>query len=444
MVAAFKKFEATVKRAAAALPRDKASYFRDSGGLYVQLSAVRPDLTDEEARAKFPLGRPASWVFRYRSRANGQRRTMGLGPYHDVSLAAAREQAAKCRDQLRNLIDPLDARREARATLVASASKTVTFDEAVEKYIAAHRAGWKNPKHAAQWEATLSTYASPVMGKLPAQLVGVTEVMKVLEPIWQTKSETASRLRGRIEAVLSWAAVRGYRDQANPARWKGHLEHLLKSRQEMAGAGLKAARVEHHAALPFAEIHTFIQALRKQPGIAAMALEFTILTAARTGETIGAAWDEISMDAGVWTISADRMKMKREHVVPLSDRCMEILRAMEPFRKDGSTFVFPGAKQGRGLSNMSMLMLLQRMGRKDLTVHGFRSCFRDWASETTAHERDVVEMALAHSIPNKAEAAYRRGSLLDKRRRLMDDWARRCRTEDAAAAKVVRMRPVAS
>lgn len=442
MVAAFKKFETALKRAATALPRNKSSYFRDSGGLYVQLSAVRPDLTDEEAREKFPLGRPASWVFRYRSRVDGHRRTMGLGPYHDVSLARAREEAAKCREQLRSLIDPLDARRAARASLIAGASKSITFDEAVEKYIAAHRAGWKNPKHAAQWEATLATYASPVMGKLPVQMVGVTEVMKVLEPIWQTKSETASRLRGRIEAVLSWAAVRGYRDQTNPARWKGHLEHLLKSRQEMAGAGLKAARVEHHAALPFAEIHTFIETLRKQPGVAAAALEFTILTAARTGETIGATWDEIDRDARTWTISADRMKMKKEHTVPLADRCMEILRAMEPFRKDGSTFVFPGMKRGRGLSNMSMLMLLQRMGRQDLTVHGFRSCFRDWAAEATGHERDVVEMALAHSIPNKAEAAYRRGSLLEKRKKLMDDWARRCETDDTAAGKIIPMRPV--
>jgi integrase len=370
----------------------------DGGGLYLRVTADRTK----------------NWVFRFV--LNGRPRWMGMGPLHTIGLADARTRASDCRRQRYDGIDPIDARRAQRQQARLDAAKTITFKECAEKYIAAHKAGWRNEKHAAQWEATLATYAGPVIGKLSVQAIDTTLVLKVIEPLWTTKPETAGRLRGRIESILDWAKVRGYRAGENPARWRGHLDKLLPARS-------KVRKVEHHAALPYDELPGFLAALRKQDGAASRALEFTILTAARTGESIGATWDEIITREKVWVIPAARMKAGREHRVPLSARAMGILEELKPADGAAAKFVFEGGKAGRPLSNMAFLMLLRRMGRGDLTAHGFRSSFRDWAAERTSFPSEVVEMALAHSVSDKVEAAYRRGDLFDKRRRLMDAWA---------------------
>ena len=293
----------------------------------------------------------------------------------------------------------------------------MTFDACAAAYIEAHKTSWRNEKHRDQWRNTLNSYASPVFGSLPVQAIDVALVMKVLEPIWKTKSETASRLRGRIEAVLDWATVRSYREGENPARWRGHLDKLLPARS-------KIQKVEHHPALPHDEIGDFMAMLRGQDGTAARALEFLILTAARTGEIIGARWDEIDLEDKIWVVPGARMKAGREHRVPLSGAALAILEQMREIRE--GDFVVPGGKKGKPLSNMAMLAVLKRMGRDDLTTHGFRSTFRDWAAERTNFPREVVEMALAHTIESKVEAAYRRGDLFQKRRQLMEAWVRFC------------------
>jgi integrase len=279
------------------------------------------------------------------------------------------------------------------------------------------------------------TYAEHTIGTLPVQAVDTALVFKVLEPIWTTKPETASRLRGRIESILDWAKVRGYRDGENPARWRGHLDELFPKKS-------KIRKIKHHAALPCDELPSFLTELREREGIAARALEFTILTAARTGEIIGAAWDEIDLLDKIWTIPAERMKAGKEHRIPLSGRALAILEEMQPLRHagDDSAFVFPGGRLGRPLSNMAFLMLLRRMDRGDLTAHGFRSSFRDWAAERTKFPSEVVEMALAHAVGNKVEAAYRRGDLFDKRRKLMDAWATYCARSVRTEQKVVPLR----
>lgn len=374
-------------------------YAADGDGLWLQ---VTPSLSK-------------SWVFRFM--LNGRAREMGLGPLRRVSLAEARTKANDCRTQLLAGIDPIEARNAAHAAANVAASKSFTFDQCADAYIAAHRSGWKNSKHVDQWTNTIRTYASPIFGSLPVDQVDTGLVMKCLEAIWTTKAETASRLRGRIESVLDWAKVRGYRQGENPARWKGHLDHLLPARA-------KVKKVQHHPTLPYAEIGAFMKTLREQEGIAAKALEFTILTAARTGETIGARWSEIDLSEKVWTVPPERMKAKREHRVPLCERAVTILTELDHLRQ--GEFVFPGRREGAALSNMAMLQLLDRMGRGDLTTHGFRSTFRDWAAELTAYPREVAEMALAHSIGDKVEAAYRRGDLFEKRRHLMHDWAAYC------------------
>ena len=355
---------------------------------------------------------------------------MGLGSLITVSLAEARELALDCRKLRLAGIDPITARADQRQQIKLEAARALTFRECAEAYIAANKAGWSNPKHAAQWSATLSTYAYPVMGDLPVAAIDVALVMKVLDPIWSTKNETASRLRGRIERVLDWASVQGYRDGANPARWRGHLDHLLPRPS-------KVQRVKHHAALPYADIPAFMLQLRQQKGMAALALEFAILTVTRTGEVIGATWDEIDLDQAVWMIPAERMKAKREHRVPLSAPALAILRALQTVRQN--RFVFPGGKRGRGLSNMAFLTLLHRMGCSDLTAHGFRSTFKDWATERTEFPNEVSELALAHAVGDKVEAAYRRGDLLDKRRNLVDIWAQYCNS--AATTPVQLARP---
>jgi integrase len=389
----------------------------DGGGLYLQVTKG---------------GR--SWVYRFM--LNKRAREMGLGPVALYSLAEARAAAQEARKLRHQGIDPIEARRATRAQTRLDAAKAMTFQQCADAYIAKHRAGWRNGKHAAQWEATLATYAGPVIGGLPVQAIDTALVMKVIDPLWVVKPETASRLRGRIERVLDWARVRGYRSGDNPARWRGHLDHLLPPRG-------KVRRVEHHAALPYAELSGFLVALREQEGIAARALEFTIVTAARTGETIGATRDEVNWTDKIWIIRAERMKARKEHRVPLCDRALAILREMKPpdnAATAGAQFVFPGSKAGQPLSNMAFLMLLRRMGRGDLTVHGFRSSFRDWAAERTNFPSEVAEMALAHVVGSKVEAAYRRGDMFDKRRRLMDAWGEYCTKAPVEGGKVLALR----
>jgi len=395
-----------------ALAVDKAKrrgYYSDGGGLYLQVSA---------SGAK-------SWVFRFRD--GGKLREMGLGPTHTIGLAEAREKARGCRRLRLERLDPIEARKTARAKAKLEAAKSMTFKQCAERYIASHKAGWRNPKHAKQWPSTLDAYVYPVFGHLPVQAIDVELIMKAIEPIWTMKPETAGRVRGRIESVLDWATARGYRQGENPARWRGHLENLLPKKT-------KVRRVEHHAALPYAELAEFMAKLRQQEGISARALEFAILTVARTGEVIGAKWSEINPAERLWTIPAERMKAGKEHRVPQSDAAMAILEEMQQIRQ--SDYVFPGAKSRRPLSNMAFLMLLRRMGRGDLTTHGFRSTFSDWCSERTNFPAEVPEMALAHTVSDKVEAAYRRGDLFQKRRQVMDAWARYC-TAPVSSATVV-------
>ena len=367
---------------------------------------------------------------------------MGLGPVHLVSLADARALAQEARLLKAQGLDPLDQRQASRRERAPNVEVTrsgdgLTFKDAAAAYMRANSAAWRNAKHSAQWSATLEAYAYPVFGERPVGDVDTNLVLKVLEPIWATKSETASRLRGRLESVLDWATVRGHRQGENPSRWKGHLDKILPAKS-------KVAKVEHHAALPFRAMPQFMRDLRERAGNAARALEFAILTAARTGEVIGAQWSEIDFEARTWIQPAGRTKTRKEHRVPLCDAAMSILEAMRDatyerereflllygqqvpneIALDG--FVFAGMRRGKGLSNMSLLKTLERMGRSDLTTHGFRSTFRDWAAETTNYQNELVEMALAHAIASKVEAAYRRGDLFDKRRMLMGDWEAFC------------------
>jgi integrase len=373
----------------------------------------------------------ASWMFRF-SR-HGKDRWMGLGQYPTITLADARTRADDARRLLIDGVDPIEHRRHRHAQAKLDIAKRVTFVECAGQYIASHQAGWRNPKHREQWGSTLKTYAYPTLSGLPVAAIDTGLVLKVLQPIWTAKPETASRLRGRIENVLDWATVRGFRQGDNPARWRGHLEKLLPHHS-------KVRRVVHHAALSYAELPDFIMKLRAQDGTAARALEFAILTAARTGEVVGARWSEINLTHQLWTIPADRMKVGKEHRVPLSPRVCEILEAIKPEKADGEAFVFTGSKAGRSLSNMAFLMLLRRMKRGDLTAHGFRSTFRDWCAERTSFPSEVCEMALAHTVSSKVEAAYRRSDLFDKRRRLMSAWSDYCGTKPAAKVNVVPMR----
>lgn len=380
--------------------------YGDGAGLYLQVSKHRTK----------------SWVFRYT--VDGRTREMGLGPFPAIKLADARELAAAARRAKVLGEDPIEARRAAQAAKRAEAAKAVTFRTAADRYINSHKASWRNTKHAAQWSATLEAYVYPVFGKLSVGEIDTGLVTKALEPIWTTKPETASRVRGRIEVILDWARVRGYCSGENPARWRGHLDKLLPARSRVRG-------VKHHAALPFDELPAFMPELRAREGVAPRALEFAILTAARTGEVIGATWDEIDLAAKVWTVPAGRMKGKREHRVPLSDRAVKLLSEIKA--EASGEFVFPGGRKGAPLSNMALLATLKRMDRPDLTAHGFRSTFRDWAAERTSYPGDLVEMALAHTISNKVEAAYRRGDLFEKRRRLMDAWTKFCDSPPKAA-----------
>ncbi len=354
-----------------------------------------------------------SWVLRVM--VGAKRRHMGLGGFPEVSLAQAREKARNARGQVSAGSDPIHQRTLAYSALRAQQATEITFEQAAESYIEAHGDTWKNPKHRAQWGNTLATYAYPELGKLLVKDVSQEHVLRVLEPIWKVKTETATRLRGRMESVLDWATVRKYRHGENPARWKGHLDKLLP-------APGKIQKVEHHKAVPLDELSTFMHSLRTQDGIASEALEFAVLTAARSGEVRGALWQEMDLPNAIWTIPAERMKAGREHRVPLSAAAMEILLTLS--KGSGDALVFP-APRGGTLSDMTMTAVMRRM-KVDAVPHGFRSTFRDWCSECTNYPRDLAEQALAHAIESKVEAAYRRGDALEKRRQMMEDWAIYC------------------
>lgn len=366
------------------------------------------------------VGEAKSWILRVT--INGKRHDIGLGSYPGVTLATARKLANQHHDLIAQGIDPLAERRAKIEAARAQKLMAKTFKECAEAYIAAHRGEWKNPKHAAQWTATLETYAYPVFGSKSVASIDTNLVLEVIEPMWATKTETASRLRGRIEKVLGWATFRGFRQGENPARWKDHLDHHLPLRSDVR-------KVKHHAALPYAELGAFMSDLRKREGTSARALEFAILCASRSGEVRGATWDEIDLNIRMWTIPADRMKAEKEHRVPLSDAAVAILKAQQALPpvegQEGPAYVF-AAPRGGALSDMALTAVLKRMGRADLTQHGFRSTFREWAGEVSKHPREVVEHALAHQLADKAEAAYQRGSLLPKRVVLMNDWAKFC------------------
>lgn len=391
-------------------------------------------------------GASRAWVLRLavgtRNNAKGNtvvhRRDIGLGSYPEVSLAEAREKARELRKQVRDGIDPIEERKVTKVRAALEAAKSKTFEECANAYIEANRAGWKNEKHVQQWQNTLATYAFPKIGQLPVAAIDTGLVLSVLQQetgegkaqLWHAKTETASRLRGRLESILDWAAFRGYREGENPARWKGHLEHELPARS-------KVQKIEHHAALPYAELGAFMVELRKREGLSARALEFAILCASRSGEVRGATWAEIDLPGRIWTVPAERMKAGKEHRVPLSDEAVKLLEALP--RIVGNDYVFPAPRGGQ-LSGMALTAVLRRMERGGLTQHGFRSTFRDWAGETTAYPREVCEHALAHKLADGVEAAYQRGDLLAKRARLMADWARYCGTVQGSAENVVAMK----
>lgn len=400
--------------------------YADGGGLYLQVK---------------PSG-ARSWIFR--ATVAGKVRYIGLGSAagpNAISLAEARELARdKAREAADGTVPVSDRRKRARDAKAAEQEARIagtSFRDMAGSFIKLQETGWKNDKHRAQWRSTLETYAYPHFGDLPVSDVETEHVVAALTPIWTEKPETANRVRGRIEKILDRAKFDGLRKGENPARWRGHLEHVFpsptkakKRRNERLG------KEGHHAAMPYAELPGFFVKLAQRDGIAAKALEFTILTAARSGETIGAVWSEVDLEAAVWTIPAKRMKADSEHVVPLSARAVEILREVQPLAKgEASAPLFP-APHGGAMSSMAMLMQLRRM-QPGFTVHGFRSSFRDWAAEQTGFPHEVCEMALAHTIGNKAEAAYRRGQLFDKRRKLMDAWATYCLKDSQKANNVV-------
>lgn len=418
----------TKEIAAAQLPRLPVGLHAAGGatGLYLRVA---------------PTG-ARNWILRVT--VGNRRRDMGLGGWPDVPLAEARERARTARRKIEEGIDPIEARRSTKDVLRA----TLSFAECATRTIEAKRPEWKSAKHAEQWKNTLDTYAKPVIGNMPVDQVELRHVVEILSPLWTEKTETATRLRTRIEAVLAWATVSGFRKGDNPARWRGNLDAVL------AKPG-KVAKAKHHPSLPFDEAPAFMVDLRSREAMAARAVEFAILTTTRSGEVRGARWAEIDLDAAVWTVPAERMKSGKEHRVPLSTRAVHILKALP--RMAGSEFVFPAAR-GAQLSDMALTQLIRRMHEASIgkggkgyldpkqgkvaTVHGFRSTFRDWASERTAYAREVAEMALAHTIGDKVEAAYRRGDLFDKRTKMMADWAKFLATPAATGSKVVAIKRV--
>jgi integrase len=374
----------------------KPGYLADGGGLYLQSTAAGA----------------TSWIYRFM--LSTRRREMGLGPYPAVSLAAARKAAADARSLVKAGRDPIDVRNAERARKRLDKAKGTTFDEAAEQFIASNEAAWRSATHRSQWRISLATYASPIIGGMPVENIGVSEITRILKPLWQDKVETAARLRGRIERVLDWARVHGLRAGENPARWRGHLDKLLPP-------VAKVHKVKHFTAVPIDEVAAIYTRLCESKAMSAVALRFAILTAARAGETTGLRWSEIDMNARVWTVPADRIKAGRDHRVPLSDEAMNILWTMREVAT--GSLAFPGWVNGRPLALKSLRRVLKTAGGGSATVHGFRSTFRDWASERTNYSRDVAEMALAHAIGDKVEAAYRRGDLFERRKTMMQDWA---------------------
>lgn len=364
---------------------------------------------------------------------DGKRREMSLGSYPTVGLAEARELALEAQRLARRGVDPI----EHRAEQAAVESSKPTFTSAAAAYIRAHRRGWKNAKHARQWVSTLKTYARPVVGSKPVDTITTDDVLLVLRPIWSSKTETAKRVQGRMENVLDFASAHKWRDESNPARWRGHLDKLLAK-------PTKVKRVRHHPAMPYSELPGFMRELEAVEGMAALALRFLILTATRTSETLNAQWSEVDIDAAVWTIPAERMKAKREHRVPLTPEALAILRAVP--RVAGEAWIFPGGRAGRPLSTMALLMAMRRLGygvdgeRGPFVPHGFRSSFRDWCGEVSSFPTNVAEAALAHVLSDKTEAAYARGDLFVKRRRLMEAWSDWCGRTPAAVVELEQRR----
>ncbi|MDO8910698.1 MAG: tyrosine-type recombinase/integrase [Phenylobacterium sp.] len=390
----------------------------DGGGLYLFVDGRRAE----------PGGvGTASWSYRYTF--DGKARILGLGPFPDVTLEKARRKVADVRRIKADGQDPQAVRDAAKAARKADAARAVTFKVVAEDYIRANSAAWKNAKHADQWTATLETYAYPFIGEQVVGAVDEQAVLRVLrqpvgtgkdaKPLWEAKTETASRVRGRIEVILDYAKVLRLREGDNPAAWRGNLKLVLPARS-------KVQKVKPHEALPIDGMAEFMKALRTQDGVAARVLEFAIMTATRSGEARGASWGEIDLNAKIWTIPEQRMKSGREHRIPLSARAVEILEAAMPQDVDPMAAVFPGTRSGKPLSDMALTMLLRRMGQADVTAHGFRSTFRDWAAERTSYPRELAEKALAHGLKDKAEAAYQRSNLLEQRRPLMEAWARFC------------------
>lgn len=377
----------------------KPGLHADGDGLYLRVSASGTK----------------GWIFRFK--LNGRQRDAGLGRYPSVSLAQARKGADAFRLHVACGRDPIEVREAERAAERAASIEPWTFERCARAYIASYDAGWRNDKHRAQWPSSLARYVYPKIGSRAVDSIATSDVMRVLQPIWNSKPETASRIRGRIERVLNWAKAQGYRGGEKPAQWRGHFDQLLPAKS-------KVRQVVHHAAMPYADVPSFMKRLRNESSISACALEFLILTASRTGETLGAMWDEIDWDRSVWQIPGQRMKAGKDHIVPLNDRAVEILKTLHEVRSND--YVFLGLKPGRALSQMSLLMLLRRMKCGQFTAHGFRSSFRDWTAECHSASAEVAEMALAHTVSNAVEAAYRRGNLLEKRRSLMRDWGSYC------------------
>jgi integrase len=389
----------------------RAGMYADGGGLYLRVAE----------------GGSKQWIFRYG--VNGRLRDMGIGPVHTLTLTEAREKATAARKLRLDGIDPIEHKNAQRAAQRVAAAKAMTFKQCAEGYIKDNEAKWTNPKHRKEWETTLSTYVYPDLGPLPVAAINTALVLKVLKPLWGRIPETASRVRGRIENVLGWATVHHYRTGDNPARWKGLLEHALPARS-------KVAKVKHHAAIPYADVGSFMAKVRQDARVGARCLEFIALTAVRVSEANIASWEEIDFVNRVWTVPAERLKARKEHRIPLSDAARAVLETMRASRH--SDYIFPGERKARAVGANTVLRIAKEAAGVDITTHGLRSTFRDWAAERTSFPREVAEMALAHAIPNAVEAAYRRGDLFDKRRKLMDAWAAYCaKIETNGANKVV-------
>jgi integrase len=361
-------------------------------------------------------GKSRTWSFRFNSPVTGKRREMGLGPARDVTLAGAREQASTARRLVRQGIDPIEQRRVEKVE--QARQNGLTFKAVAERYIEDQKAGWRGSQSAFVWTSSLARLAYPTIGEKAVGDLVTDDIVSILRPIWTTRTETADRLRGRIERVLDYARTQGWREGENPARWRGHLAHILPKPSTVA-------QVEHHAAIPYRTIAPVMAALARSGGMGAMAVRFACLTAARSGEVRGATWSEMDLAAKVWTVPAERMKTKRAHRVPLSEPALEILNTLKPLTAGKEAHVFPGGRPRQGLTDVALSKALHlAAGTKDVTVHGLRSTFRDWTAEATEYPRDVAEMALAHSIGDKVEAAYRRGDLFEKRRAMMEEWGR--------------------